>query len=117
MNIRLLLGPVAAIVLPAAAAAAPRFEFHDGDRVAFIGDAFAEREQYEGWIELAATTRFAGRTVTFRNLGWSGDLPDGASRCGLSLLQAGHEPPDEGWPRFMPRRAAKRSSARTSSAC
>lgn len=95
MNTRLFLGPVVAIVLPAAAA--PRFEFHEGDRVAFIGDAFAEREQYEGWIELAATTRFADRNVTFRNLGWSGDLPDGASRCGLSLLQAGYEPPDEGW--------------------
>ncbi|MCW1921775.1 HEAT repeat domain-containing protein [Luteolibacter arcticus] len=80
-----------------AATAAPRFEFRDGDRVAFLGDGFIEREQYEGWIEIAATTRFADRAVTFRNLGWSGDLPDGASRCGLSLLQAGMEPPEEGW--------------------
>ena len=80
-----------------AATAAPRFEFRDGDRVALLGDAFIEREQYEGWIELAATADFPDRQVSFRNLGWSGDLPDGASRCGLSLLQAGMEPPEEGW--------------------
>ncbi|RYD22959.1 MAG: hypothetical protein EOP87_26740, partial [Verrucomicrobiaceae bacterium] len=80
-----------------AASAAPRFEFRDGDRVAFLGDGFIEREQYEGWIEIAATTDFPDRNVTFRNLGWSGDLPNGASRCGLSLLQAGMEPPEEGW--------------------
>ncbi|HEY1123022.1 MAG TPA: PVC-type heme-binding CxxCH protein [Haloferula sp.] len=80
-----------------AASAAPRFELRDGDRVAFLGDGFIEREQYEGWIEIAATTGFPDRNVTFRNLGWSGDLPNGASRCGLSLLQAGMEPPEEGW--------------------
>ncbi|QJE94737.1 PVC-type heme-binding CxxCH protein [Luteolibacter luteus] len=74
-----------------------KFELQDGDRVAFLGDAFSEREQYEGWIELAATTRFADRNVSFRNLGWSADTPNGDSRCGLSLLQAGLEPEGEGW--------------------
>ena len=74
-----------------------RFEFLEGDRVALLGDAFIEREQYEGWIELAATTAFPDRTVTFRNLGWSADTPAGASRSGLSPLQAGLEPADEGW--------------------
>jgi lysophospholipase L1-like esterase len=43
------------------------------------------------------TARAADRTVTFRNLGWSGDTPTGTSRTGLSLLQAGREPADEGW--------------------
>lgn len=80
-----------------AAMAAPSLELRDGDRVVFLGDGFTEREQYEGWVELAATTRFADRAVTFRNLGWSGDLPDGRSRSGLSLLQAGMEPAGEGW--------------------
>ncbi len=87
---------LALVPLSALHAEAP-FELRDGDRVAFLGDAFAEREQYEGWIEMAATTRFPDRSVSFRNLGWSADTPAGASRCGLSLLQAGHEPPDEGW--------------------
>ncbi|MEY2881388.1 MAG: hypothetical protein RLZZ15_3768, partial [Verrucomicrobiota bacterium] len=78
------------------AAAAP-FTLQDGDRVVFLGDGLAEGEQRHGWIETMLTTRFADRAVTFRNLGWSGDTPAGESRLGLSYLQAGHEPADEGW--------------------
>jgi putative heme-binding domain-containing protein len=81
--------------------AAPRFEFLDGDRVVFLGDSFIEREQYNGWIELAATTQFPDRNVTFRNLGWSADTPAGESRNGLSLMQAGREPEDEGWRQLL----------------
>ena len=88
---------VAGLAVHAPAFAESRFEFREGDRVALLGDAFIEREQYEGWIELAATTAFPDRTVTFRNLGWSADTPAGASRNGLSPLQAGLEPADEGW--------------------
>ncbi len=84
------------VSISAAFAAAP-FELKDGDRVVFLGDTLMEREQHYGWIELMLTTRFPDRNVTFRNLGWSADLPDGESRFGLSLLQAGLEPPDEGW--------------------
>lgn len=88
----------ALLSLPAAsrAATAP-FELKDGDRVVFLGDTFIEREQKHGWIELMLTTRFPDRNVTFRNLGWSADLPTGESRLGLSLLQAGHEPAGEAW--------------------
>ncbi|MFM8468641.1 MAG: hypothetical protein ACKODH_01520, partial [Limisphaerales bacterium] len=77
-------------------AAAP-FELKDGDRVIFLGDTLIEREQHYGWIELMLTTRFPDRNVTFRNLGWSADLPNGESRLGLSLRQAGLEPEGEGW--------------------
>ena len=77
-------------------AAAP-FELKDGDRVVFLGDTLIEREQHYGWIELMLTTRFPDRKVTFRNLGWSADLPNGESRLGLSLRQAGVEPEGEGW--------------------
>jgi len=77
-------------------AAAP-FELKDGDRVIFLGDTLIEREQHHGWIELMLTTRFPDRNVTFRNLGWSADLPNGESRLGLSLRQAGLEPEGEGW--------------------
>ncbi len=81
----------------AAAISAPRFELKEGDRVAMLGDAFIEREQYAGWIEIAAATQYPDRSITFRNLGWSADTPAGDSRNGLSLLMAGSEPPDEGW--------------------
>jgi len=85
------------VCLAASAFSAPAFEFDDGDRVALVGDAFIEREQYQGWIEIAATVQFPERNVTFRNLGWNADTPAGDSRSGLSLLQAGREAPDEGW--------------------
>jgi putative heme-binding domain-containing protein len=74
-----------------------RLDLRDGDRVVFLGDTLMEREQYYGWIELALTTHFPDRHITFRNLGWSADTPEGLSRSGLSLLQAGLEPADEGW--------------------
>ncbi|MBL9203386.1 MAG: c-type cytochrome [Opitutaceae bacterium] len=79
----------------------PPFELRDGDRVVFLGDALIEGEQYHGWVELMLTARYAGREVTFRNLGWSGDTPAGDSRFGLSLLQAGREPADEGWTQLV----------------
>jgi putative heme-binding domain-containing protein len=88
---------IASVAVHAPAHAESRFEFRDGDRVALLGDAFIEREQYEGWIELAMTTAFPDRAVTFRNLGWSADTPAGTSRNGLSPGQAGLEAPEEGW--------------------
>ncbi|HMC28498.1 MAG TPA: SGNH/GDSL hydrolase family protein, partial [Verrucomicrobiae bacterium] len=61
------------------------FEFKDGDRVALIGDTFIEREQRYGYVEFVLTTQFPDRNVTFRNLGWSGDTPAGASRLGFDI--------------------------------
>lgn len=75
----------------------PALELLDGDRVVFLGDGLIEQEQYFGWVELMMTTAYPDRDVIFRNLGWSGDTPSGASRFGLSLLQAGREPDEEGW--------------------
>src|SRR3954468_12400735 len=86
-------------LLARSAVAAPPvpFELRGGDRVVFLGDTLIEREQHFGYLELAMTTRFPDRNVTFRNIGWSADTPAGDSRCGLSLLQAGTELADEGW--------------------
>ena len=80
---------------------AETFDFRDGDRVVFLGDALVEQEQYAGWIELMMTAAFPERHVTFRNLGWSADTPSGKSRFGLSLLPAGRAPVDEGWKQLV----------------
>ena len=80
---------------------AETFDFRDGDRVVFLGDALVEQEQYAGWIELMMTAAFPERDVTFRNLGWSADTPSGKSRFGLSLLPAGRAPVDEGWKQLV----------------
>ena len=80
---------------------AETFDFRDGDRVVFLGDAFVEQEQYAGWIELMMTAAFPERHVTFRNIVWSADTPSGKSRFGLSLLPAGRAPADEGWKQLV----------------
>ena len=80
---------------------AETFDFRDGDRVVFLGDALVEQEQYAGWIELMMTAAFPERDVTFRNLGWNADTPSGKSRFGLSLLPAGRAPADEGWKQLV----------------
>ena len=56
------------------------FELRDGDRVVWLGGTFIERAQQYGYIELALTTRWRHRNVTFRNLGWSADDVFGESR-------------------------------------
>ncbi len=76
------------------------FELRDGERVAFIGDTFAEREQLDGHIESLFLRRFPGRAVTWRNLGWSADLPSGRSRAGFK--------PESGFERLKEHVAAVR---------
>jgi lysophospholipase L1-like esterase len=56
-----------------AAAAEVPFEFKDGDRVTLLGGAFIERLQTHGHLETAITAGLPEKTITFRNLGWSGD--------------------------------------------
>ena len=72
----ILLTPVFAF----AAAPVKPFELRDGDRVVFLGDTLIERETHYGYVELMMTLRFPYRNVTFRNLGWSADTPEGQSR-------------------------------------
>ena len=51
----------------------PKFELRGGDRVAFIGGVFMERENEEGRIETMLTRNFLKHNVAFRNFGWGGD--------------------------------------------
>ena len=80
---------------------AEEFRFADGDRVVLLGDALIEQEQYFGWVEVMFTATHADRNVSFKNLGWSGDTPAGQSRFGLSLMQAGRAPANEGWKQLV----------------
>lgn len=66
------LGPALA---PASAAAADEPLFRPNDRVAFVGNAFAERLDLYGRFEAVLHARLPGRGLTFRNLGWSADTP------------------------------------------
>lgn len=56
------------------------FTLKDGDRVVFLGNSIFENEFQFGYLELALTTRFADKGITFRNLGWTGDNVWGEAR-------------------------------------
>jgi lysophospholipase L1-like esterase len=57
------------------------FELVDGDRVAFVGNTFFERDLKYNHLETALAARWPGRAVTFRNLGWDGDTVWGDARA------------------------------------
>jgi len=67
------------------------FELRNGDRVAFLGDTFFERAVRFGHIETALTARWPDRKIVFRNLGWSGDSPEGRARVFFGDLSEGAE--------------------------
>jgi lysophospholipase L1-like esterase len=56
------------------------FDLKNGDRVVFLGNSVFENDFQFGLLELALTTRFPDRNVTFRNLGWTGDNVFGDAR-------------------------------------
>ncbi|WP_214228974.1 GDSL-type esterase/lipase family protein [Pedobacter sp. B4-66] len=55
------------------------FELKDSDRVVFLGNSLFESDK-NGYLELALTTRWPDKKVTFRNLGWEGDNVFGQAR-------------------------------------
>ncbi len=69
-----------AVLLAASASAADPFPLKNGDVVALVGNTFIERDQRDGYLELALTLASPDCDVTFRNLGWSGDTVDGRAR-------------------------------------
>jgi lysophospholipase L1-like esterase len=78
------------MLFPAAAIhAAEPFELKDGDRVVFVGSTLIEREQRYAYWEMALTTHFPDRNITFRNLGWSGDTVFGEARAAFDPVPEG----------------------------
>ncbi len=68
-------GLSAASFLGGASARAQDFFFHDGDRpIILIGDSITEQRMYTTLIETYVLSRFPEWKVTFRNVGWSGDV-------------------------------------------
>ncbi|HWE94290.1 MAG TPA: SGNH/GDSL hydrolase family protein [Tepidisphaeraceae bacterium] len=77
----------------------PNFVFKDGDRVAFVGATFVEREATTGYIETLFTARSPAANLTFRNLGYSGDTVTGEAR-GLCTGWSTFESPDKAFERL-----------------
>lgn len=74
--------------LGSGAQAAP-FELAEGDRVALVGSSFFERDLRHNDLEVRLSTRFPGRSLVFRNLGWDGDTVFGAARAGFGSTEDG----------------------------
>ena len=64
------------------------FELKDGDRVVFLGNSLFENDLQYGYLELALTTRWPNRDVTYRNLGWTGDTVFGEARSYITSPSA-----------------------------
>ena len=45
-----------------------------GDRIAFVGNTFADQLWMHGYLETLLLQRSAGNPVSIRNLGWAGDM-------------------------------------------
>ncbi|WP_435008560.1 SGNH/GDSL hydrolase family protein [Tundrisphaera lichenicola] len=71
--------------------AGPPFELVDGDRVVLIGGTLIERDQSHGYLETRLTRRYPDRSITFRNLGWSGDTVEGPSRARFGTTTDGFQ--------------------------
>jgi lysophospholipase L1-like esterase len=78
---------------PQAAAQAPNaaFELKDGDRVVFLGNSLFENDLPYGYLELALTTRWPNRNVTYRNIGWTGDTVWGDARSYITNPPTAYE--------------------------
>lgn len=77
-------------LLPTIAAAEPPSFPGPGDqRIVLVGNTLIEREQRYGYWEALLTSRFPDQTITFRNLGWSGDTVWGEARAGFDTAKEG----------------------------
>jgi putative heme-binding domain-containing protein len=80
-------GQPVSTTLPAPAPVEP-FELRDGDRVVLLGDTLFERERSLGYVETLMTVQYPDRKISFRNLGWGADLPNGKSRASFDWNQS-----------------------------
>lgn len=78
-------------ILALTPSAPPAVALKDGDRIVWIGNALAEREQRYGHWETALHCKYPERNLTVRNLGWSGDTVYGDARAGFDNAAKGYE--------------------------
>jgi lysophospholipase L1-like esterase len=67
------------------------FEPQNGDRVVFLGNSLFENDLPYGYLELALTTRWPTRNVTYRNIGWTGDTVWGDARSYITSPPSAYE--------------------------
>ncbi len=56
------------------------FVLHNNDRVVFLGNSLFENDLQYGYLETALTERWPNQNITYRNIGWTGDMVKGEAR-------------------------------------
>lgn len=56
------------------------FVLNNNDRVVFLGNSFFENDLQYGYLETAFTERWPDKNITYRNIGWTGDMVRGEAR-------------------------------------
>lgn len=56
------------------------FVLNNNDRVVFLGNSIFENDLQYGYLETALTERWANKNITYRNIGWTGDMVRGEAR-------------------------------------
>ncbi len=67
------------------------FDFRDQERIVVVGSTLIEREQRYGYWEAALTAALGDKSMTLRNLGWSGDTVWGEARAGFDSPAEGYQ--------------------------
>lgn len=58
-----------------------KFVLHNNDRVVFLGNSIFENDLQYGYLETALTERWPNKNITYRNIGWTGDMVRGEARA------------------------------------
>jgi hypothetical protein len=61
-------------VTSAVGATPASFPIQPGDRIAFVGNTFADQLRMHGYLETLLLQRSEGKPVSIRHLGWAGDM-------------------------------------------
>jgi len=77
------------LALAALVAAPDAPSLRDGDRVVLVGGTLIEREQVYGYLEARIAAGLPDASITFRNLGWSGDTVRGEAQAGFGPAAEG----------------------------
>lgn len=57
------------------------FALHNNDRIVFLGNSIFENDLQYGYLETALTERWPNKNITYRNIGWTGDMVRGEARA------------------------------------
>ena len=63
-----------------AKAANQAFAFQEKEVIAIVGNGLADRMQHNGWVEALLQSNYKGKSLSFRNLSFSGDRPNSRPR-------------------------------------